>query len=150
MARSKPAQTPQAKRRANTEARLLAALDRLCRSHPRPTVMDLSRDSGVGRNAIYKNHPTVLAALRDLPRRNQNAKTNPPSSQRAIMLEIAALKTQLHQLTTENAGLLKRARDAEHKAERLTKQAAELLRKLNSTQVSVLHAVGADRCGTSR
>ena len=147
--RSKPAQTPQTKRRANTEARLLAALDRLRRSHPRPTVMDLSRDSGVGRNAIYKNHPTVLAALRDVPRRNQDAKIKPPSSQRAIRLEITALKTQLQHLTTENAELLKRARDAEHRAERLTKQAAELLRKLNSTHVSILHAVGAETCGTS-
>lgn len=150
MVRSKPARTPQAKRRANTEARLLAALDRLRRTHPRPTVMDLSRNSGVGRNAIYKNHPTVLAALRDVPRQKQDTRVKIPSSQSAMRLEIAALKTQVQQLSTENARLLKRARDAEHKAERLTKQAAELLRKLNSTQVGVLHVVRADKCGTKR
>ena len=57
--------TPQARRRARTEARLREALARLLHDGSRrPTVAALAREAGVGRNAIYANHRTILDELR--------------------------------------------------------------------------------------
>jgi hypothetical protein len=57
--------TPQARRRARTEARLREALARLLHDGSRrPTVAALAREAGVGRNAIYANHSTILDELR--------------------------------------------------------------------------------------
>lgn len=144
------ASTPQARRRANIEGRLLSALARLRKIKQYPSVTDLARESGVGRNAIYTSHRRVLAMLRGTPDGRRSKTPRPPSVERALRVEITALTEQVQKIGIENAGLVKRTLDAERKAERLTKQVAELLRKLNSTQVSVLHAVGADACGTSR
>ena len=134
--------TPQARRRANIEDRLLAALARLRKVKPYPSVTDLARESGLGRNAIYMNHGRVLAMLRDTPDGQRSKKPRMPSVERELRLEIAALRDQIQHLGVANAGLTKRAIDAERDTARLTKQVAELLRKLNSTQVGVLHRVG--------
>ena len=56
---------PQARRRARTAERLREALARLLRDGSRrPTVAALAREAGVGRNAIYANHNTILDELR--------------------------------------------------------------------------------------
>lgn len=59
--------TPQARRRANTNARLREALGVLAKDpSAAPTVAGLARAAGVGRNIIYTHHAGVLDALREL------------------------------------------------------------------------------------
>ena len=60
--------TPQARRRARTAERLREALAHLLRDGSRrPTVAALAREAGIGRNAIYANHRTILNELRQAP-----------------------------------------------------------------------------------
>ena len=60
--------TPQARRRARTAVRLREALAHLLRDGSRrPTVAALAREAGIGRNAIYANHRTILNELRQAP-----------------------------------------------------------------------------------
>jgi hypothetical protein len=128
--------TPQAKRRASTAARLRAALHRLTQntSH-RPTIAALAREAGIGRNAIYANHREILAELQRAARPRQAApeleSTNPVEQERCL---IAELKHQLRQLATQNAALLKRALDAEQRAERLDRRNAQLVREVDAVR----------------
>lgn len=124
--------TPQARRRAKTEARLQASLERMRQAGVKYiTVSMLSHESGVSRNAIYKSHRAILAHVQKLP----------PRKSRKIPLPVelpdspddpAQMKEKLKQLASQNAALLKRALDAERQVERLTRRTTELLRALNA------------------
>lgn len=66
--------TPQARRRANTDARLREALGVLANNaSTAPTVAGLARAAGVGRNIIYTHHAGVLDALRELQSQREGA-----------------------------------------------------------------------------
>jgi len=119
--------TPQARRRARTAERLRGALARLLRdgSHC-ATVAALAREAGIGRNAIYANHRTILDELRHAVTRcgtDSQAKSDADRGLEHRRL-IGELKNQLRQLATQNAALLKRALDAEAKAARLDRRTA--------------------------
>jgi hypothetical protein len=129
------------KRRAKTEARLRAALERLRQAGQTSiTVAVLIREAGISRAVIYKNHRPILAELNRPPRRDPNAAPRPPKTPAA--LEIADLKAKVRGLSGQNAQLLRRAIDAEQQVERLSRRIAELLRTMNGAKgVSVLHSV---------
>ena len=126
--------TPQARRRARTEARLREALARLLHDGSRcPTVAALAREAGVGRNAIYANHRAILDELRQAATRpgigsHVESDTDRGLEHRRV---IAGLKNQLRQLATQNAALLKRALNAEAKAVRLDRRASQLTREID-------------------
>jgi hypothetical protein len=126
--------TPQARRRARTAERLRGALARLLRdgSHC-ATVAALAREAGIGRNAIYANHRTILDELRHAVTRcgtDSQAKSDADRGLEHRRL-IGELKNQLRQLATQNAALLKRALDAEAKAARLDRRTAQLTREID-------------------
>jgi hypothetical protein len=126
--------TPQARRRARTEARLREALARLLHDGSRrPTVAALAREAGVGRNAIYANHRTILDELRQAATRPGTGSQLESDADRGLEHRrvIAGLKNQLRQLATQNAALLKRALDAEAKTARLDRRAAQLTREID-------------------
>jgi hypothetical protein len=126
--------TPQARRRARTEARLREALARLLHDGSRrPTVAALAREAGVGRNAIYANHSTILDELRQAATRPGTGSQLESDADRGLEHRrvIAGLKNQLRQLATQNAALLKRALDAEAKTARLDRRAAQLTREID-------------------
>jgi hypothetical protein len=125
--------TPQARRRARTAERLREALARLLHDGSRrPTVAALAREAGVGRNAIYANHSAILDELHRAATRHGDSRlesdTDRGLEHRRV---IAELKDQLRQLATQNAALLKRALDAEAKAARLDRRAAQLTREID-------------------
>jgi hypothetical protein len=124
--------TPQARRRARTAERLREALARLLHDGSRrPTA--LAREAGVGRNAIYANHSTILDELRQAATRPGAGSQVESDADRGLehRREIAGLKNQLRQLATQNAALLKRALDAEAKAARLDRRASQLTREID-------------------
>jgi hypothetical protein len=126
--------TPQARRRARTAERLREALAHLLRDGSRrPTVAALAREAGIGRNAIYANHRTILNELRQAATRNGADSQGERDADRGLEHRrvIAELKNQLRQLATQNAALLKRALDAEAKATRLDRRAAQLAREID-------------------
>jgi hypothetical protein len=126
--------TPQARRRARTEARLREALTRLRHDGARrPTVAELAREAGVSRNAIYASHGAILAELRRAATRQGVFSKAESDADRARDRRrfIAELKNQLRRLATENAGLLKRALDAEASAARLDRRITQLSRELD-------------------
>ncbi|MDE1918582.1 MAG: hypothetical protein KGJ57_21300 [Sphingomonadales bacterium] len=134
--------TPQEQRRANTAARLKAALDRLVAAGAKLTVAELAREAGVGRNAIYVNHRTIIAELIAVASR-RDTKARPSRnglSQTDWRAEVADLKEQLRATATENALLLKRALDAEQamaRAERRQALLEESIRELRLRQRSL-------------
>ena len=121
--------TPQARRRARTEARLREALARLLHDGSRrPTVAALAREAGVGRNAIYANQRAILDQAATRPGIGSHDDTDRGLEHRRV---IAGLKNQLRQLATQNAALLKRALNAEAKAVRLDRRASQLTREID-------------------
>lgn len=124
--------TPQARRRANTDARLREALGVLANnSSTAPTVAGLARAAGVGRNIIYTHHAAVLDALRELQsQRGSVAETAAGEAHRA---RSALRDTEARNiaLATHNASLLKRAVEAEQRAERLERRNAQLVQELD-------------------
>lgn len=126
--------SPQARRRARTEARLREALARLLHDGSRRlTVAALAREAGVGRNAIYANHSTILDELRHAATRPGADAQLESDADRGLEHRrvIAGLKNQLRQLATQNAALLKRALDAEAKAAQLDRRASQLTREID-------------------
>lgn len=127
------------KRVQETDRKLRDALDRLVKGTPcheslqerryRLSVAGLAREAGVARNAIYTNHRAMIDALRQeaqqrvVPSKLESWEDK-LAQQRAV---IDVLKTEQRRLVTENAGLLKRAIDAEAHAARHQRQNARLL-----------------------
>lgn len=135
----RPAANPHDARMQGTADRLRAALDRLTASSgaaARLTVAALAREAGVGRNAIYVNHRDILD---DLARARQR-QCSPVGSltaegrvteQRRL---IDDMQHQLRQLATENAGLLRRAIEAERRADRAERRSAQLTKEIGNLQ----------------
>ena len=124
--------TPQGRRRANTDARLREALGALVNNpSAAPTVAALARAAGVGRNIIYSHHASVLDALRELQsRREGTAETAATEADRARSALREAEDRNIA-LATHNASLLKRAVEAEQRAERLERRNAQLVQELD-------------------
>jgi hypothetical protein len=120
--------TPQEKRRAGTAVRLREALNRLVAAGAKLTVVELAREAGVGRNAIYVNHREIIAELcaassqRDA-KPEMARERSPETDWRAVAGE---LKQQVRALATENAVLLKRALDAEQASARAERRRTKL------------------------
>lgn len=123
--------TPQARRRANTDARLREALGVLAKNpSAAPTVAGLARAAGVGRNIIYTHHAGVLEALRELQLQRKGATetaVDEADRTRSALRHAEAMNTAL---ATHNASLLKRAVEAEQRAERLERRNAQLVQEL--------------------
>lgn len=113
-------------RREQTAQRLRDALHRLATGtaiHPsnkgrKPpfSVSALAREAGVARNAVYTNHRFAIDALSGLTR----PQNEPDHSHQTMAIQ---------KLATENAILLKRAIDAEKRADRLERRCAALLKR---------------------
>jgi hypothetical protein len=127
-----------------TAEKLRAALDRLVRgvperpasAHPsrRLTVAALAREAGVARNAIYTNHRDILDDLARARRRGTvpdrlDGMEQKLTEQHAVIDE---MQLQIRQLATENAGLLRRAVEAERLAERADRRNAQLTRQIDA------------------
>ncbi|WP_083274934.1 MULTISPECIES: hypothetical protein [Sphingomonadaceae] len=124
--------TPQARRWAKTDARLREALSAFA-SEPStaPTVAALARAAGVGRNIIYTHHAGVLATLRGL--QAQRAKDTERIAGQTDRARTALRDAEDRNvaLATHNASLLKRAVEAEQRAERLERRNAQLVQELD-------------------
>lgn len=127
--------TPQARRRARTDTRLHEALAGLA-SDPvaAPTVAALARAAGVGRNIIYTHHACVLDELRDLRAKRAVATDAIADHADETRLALRGAESRLLALATQNAGLLKRAVEAEQRAERLERRNAQLVQELDRTR----------------
>lgn len=135
----------------HTEHKLTAALHRLAVGtalHPKNvaasrqfTVAALSREAGVSRNAIYTNYRTFLDQLAKLVAGADSGVGGGSAAPRDD-----EQTERLLRLATENAGLLKRAIEAERRAERLEGRCASLLRQRNAAEsVSVIATTPAQR-----
>lgn len=136
--------TPYDRRMQATTDKLAAALDRLVRgaperlasTHPGPrlTVAALAREAGVARNAIYTNHRNILDDLARAQKRGV-VPDRLGSVEQKVTEQRAAIKDmelQIRQLVTENAGLLRRAVEAERLAERADRRNAQLTRQIDA------------------
>lgn len=124
--------TPQGRRRANTDARLREALGALeNNSSTAPTVAALARAAGVGRNIIYTHHAAVLSALRELQSRREGATETAATEADRARSALRDAEARNIALATHNAGLLKRAVEAEQRAERLERRNAQLVQELD-------------------
>lgn len=133
---------PHDRRMQATAEKLRAALDRLAGESDGPptasirrlTVAALAREARVGRNAIYANHRDILDELTRIRQRQRVpspivAITDKVAEQRAV---VDAMQCQLRQLATENAGLMRRAIEAERRADRAEHRSAQLTKELDS------------------
>lgn len=95
---------------------------------PGLTVSELCRLAGVSRNAVYRYHPTILAALRG----ESGCEARPPTPDCALLQDqlskLAALVDHYYAAYRETRGLL----------ERRERELADLRRKLN-TKPAPLH-----------
>ncbi|AIT79754.1 hypothetical protein [Novosphingobium pentaromativorans] len=124
--------TPQARRRANTDARLREALGVLANNaSTAPTVAGLARAAGVGRNIIYTHHPGVLDALRELQSQREGATETAAGEADRTRSALRDAEARNIALATHNASLLKRAVEAEQRAERLERRNAQLVQELD-------------------
>jgi hypothetical protein len=136
--------TPHDRRMRATAEKLRAALDRLvCGTPERPasrhsahrlTVAALAREAGVARNAIYTNHRDILDELGQAQRRGTvhdrlDSTEQKIAEQRAV---IDDMQIQIRQLATENAGLLRRAVEAERLTESADRRSAQLTRQIDA------------------
>lgn len=129
------------KRMEATAEKLRAALDRLIQGDgqraiipaSRLTVAALAREAGIGRNAIYTNHRAILDDLNQALQRQSRSDRGRRvedriSEQRSIMEE---MQVQIRQLATENAGLMRRAVEAERRADRAERRSALLTKEVD-------------------
>ncbi len=124
--------TPQARRRANTDTRLREALGVLAKDpSTAPTVAGLARAAGVGRNIIYTHHAGVLGALRELQSQREGATETAAGEADRTRSVLRLAEARNIALATHNAGLLKRAVEAEQRAERLERRNAQLVQELD-------------------
>lgn len=134
----RPAANPHDARMQATADRLRAALARLTASSGAAvhlTVAALAREAGVGRNAIYANHRDILDDLARARQRQLSPDSRPAkdriTEQRRM---IDDMQHQLRQLATENAGLLRRAIEAERRVDRAERRSAQLTKEIGSLQ----------------
>lgn len=92
-------------------------------SAPGLTVSELCRLAGVSRNAVYRYHPTILAALRgELGRDEANPATPDYALLQDQLSKLAALVDHYYAAYQETRGLL----------ERRERELADLRRRLNA------------------
>ncbi len=127
-----------------TANKLGAALDRLVRGAPerlastrpgrRLTVAALAREAGVARNAIYTNHRDILDDLARARKRGAIPDRLGSTEQKVAEQRAAIddMQLQIRQLVTENAGLLRRAVEAERLAERADRRNAQLTKQIDA------------------
>lgn len=138
----RPTANPDDRRIKATAEKLRAALDRLTNgsveqpaaSVRRLTVAALAREAGVGRNAIYSNHRAILDKLIQARRRQSvpdriTIMGDTLAEQRGV---IDNMQQQIRQIVTENAGLLRRAIEAERRAERAERRSAQLTKEISA------------------
>jgi AcrR family transcriptional regulator len=101
------------------------------------TISELCRLAGVSRNAIYRYHPTILAALRRL----QGRSAEPPGqwAHSAHAVDHAHLQDQLSKLAALVDHYYAAYRETRAVLNRRDRQLAELKRKLNSAPVAIRH-----------
>jgi hypothetical protein len=139
-----PTANPHDTRLRATAERLRAALERLTRDSGLPsasatarlTVAALAREAGVGRNAIYANHRDILDDLARA-RQRQRVPASGLTAEDRITEQcrlIDDMQQQFRQLATENAGLLRRAIEAERRADRAERRSAQLTKEIGSLQ----------------
>jgi AcrR family transcriptional regulator len=99
------------------------------------TISELCRLAGVSRNAIYRYHPTILAALRRL----QGRSADPPGqwARSARVSDHALLQEQLCKLVALVDHYYAAYRETRALLDRRDRQLAELRRNLNSAPVLV-------------
>jgi chromosome segregation ATPase len=139
--------TPPQRRHARTKAKLRAALETLS-SDPAATVTAaaVAREAGVGRNVLYVGHTDILDGIRAISDGREAARTNQEHNTRTGALKIQHLESKLASLATENAGLLRRAREAEIKLERAEKHNGQLRQQLSEAHRPVrLHPEPSDK-----
>lgn len=130
-------QSPQQKRRQTTEQRLRVALAGLVAGKPRTkslrqtdyrlTVSVLAREANVSRNTIYANHRSFVDELaQQADRRDAATPRSRARNAREDRRLIAELRGNVRDLASQNAALLKRAIDAERRAEHLAARNASL------------------------
>jgi hypothetical protein len=142
--------TPHDRRMRAIGKKLRAALDRLVRGTPerpasrhsahRLTVAELAREAGVARNTIYTNHRDILDELGQARRRG-TVPDRPDSTEQKIAEQRAVIddmQIQIRQLATENAGLLRRAVEAERLAESADRRSAQLTRQIDALRRPVV------------
>ncbi|WP_439397126.1 hypothetical protein ACRQ5Q_08710 [Bradyrhizobium sp. PMVTL-01] len=112
-----------------TAEKLHAALDRLLREgEQRLTVAALAREAHVGRNAIYANHRDILDDL-NRARQRQRVPDRITTIEERIAEQrnaIEDMQQQIRQLATDNAGLMRRAIEAERRADRADRRCVQL------------------------
>ncbi|WCP16091.1 hypothetical protein sphantq_04587 (plasmid) [Sphingobium sp. AntQ-1] len=124
--------SPQARRRAKTDARLREALAGLAGNPTAAaTVAALARAGGVGRNVIYTHHAGVLDALRELQSKRAGANEMATGEADRARSALRDAEARNFALATHNASLLKRAVEAEQRAERLERRNAQLVQELD-------------------
>jgi hypothetical protein len=129
--------TPYEKRIEASNTRLRDALERLVQGRPvhprhqngyRLTVAVLAREAGVGRNAIYTNHRSLLDALQTAAATGTSkSPANWQDKVDELRAIIRTMKQEERRMISENAVLLQRARAAEADAERSRRQYARLV-----------------------
>jgi hypothetical protein len=135
----RPSANPHDPRMQATADRLRAALDHLTASSGATaclTVAALAREASVGRNAIYANHRDVLDDLARARQRQRSPDSHPAAVDRITEQRrlIDDMHQQLRQLATENAGLLRRAIEAERRADRAERRSAQLTKEIGILQ----------------
>ena len=136
--------TPQQRRHARTKAKLRAALEALsARESSVPiTAAAIAREAGVGRNVLYVGHTDILEDIRAVADARTAMRDKQDVVARADALKIRDLEGRLASVATENAGLLRRAREAENRLDRAEKQNAQLLQQLADDRRPVRLPVG--------
>lgn len=141
--------TPPQRRHARTKARLREALRKLSADPAQSlTAAALARDAGIGRNALYTGHADVLVELRALAAQRAAASKVSRRDREADGEGIRRLEKDKQKLATQNAGLLRRALDAEERLKRSEDRIAQLLRELAKLRApSVVPRGNADQSG---
>lgn len=124
--------TPQQRRHARTKAKLHAALEALSARAPSVpiTAAAVAREAGVGRNVLYVGHTDILDDIRAVAGVRTAVRDKRDDAARADAVKIRNLESRFALMATENADLLRRAREAESRLDRVEKQNAQLLQQL--------------------
>jgi AcrR family transcriptional regulator len=127
--------TPEATARLNKALGLLKRRNGADAPRQGATISELCRLAGVSRNAIYRYHPKILAALRRL----QGRPADPPGhwARSAHAVDHARLQDQLSKLAALVDHYYAAYRETRALLDRRDRQLAELRRKLNSAPVAL-------------
>lgn len=130
-----PDRTPEAAARLGKALALLKRRSSADAAHQGATISELCRLAGVSRNAIYRYHPTVLAALRRL----QGRSADPPGqwARSTHAADHARLQDQLSKLAALVDHYYAAYRETRALLDRRDRQLAELRRKFHRAPVAI-------------